>query len=439
MVLNLFVSVSIIFTAYAYYDELEVKNDLFHNPQNVGPALTAQISAPQPRNPAPLGIADYGIGSNGYYQYTTKSFVGLITLNSLSTLNDSSTTIQLNVFFSFTAQGRNFTYWIQNIAGLWPPYKQINFGSYIFNMSGGVIKEQGLFGSGQVLTQYGCYWCYNGSCLGQNARLIYPATVMLNLTSGLTSINQPFVDFCYDDGYGLVTYDHVIFNVTGASSCGFHVQGTSTNTVGWIADAELVFCGAGSVVPTVTFTQSDVRLRLEYWNGHNYQMVTNAYNFGSMTAESATNASSRTSHHADNGTIFADFRTGNGSLGVLYTENVTGTINMKAPSSGVLCVVNATSGTSESKYDFLDGEVTINIYPGYYNLRLYQNGFYFDQGNFTISAGQKLSFQAQTNTPTIPEFPSSWLFLAVAVSLGVILCRKKLKRTSEALSFLFLQ
>lgn len=402
-------------TLYTHNDGLEVKNDISINPQYVGPALPTQISYPQPRNPAPMGIADYGVDSNGYYEYTTQSFVGLITLNSLSTLGDSSTTIQLNVFFCFTAQGSNHTYWIQNIAGVWPSHKQINFGSYIFNFSGGKISDQGLIGSGQALPQNSYYSCYNSSCLGQNAQLVYPATVMLNLTSGFTSTNQPFVDFCYDDGYGLVTYDHVIFNVMGASSCGFKVRGTSTGM--FYYNSELVFCGAGSLVPTVTFAQSDVRLRLEYWNGHNYQMVTNAYNFGSVTSESAANVSSRTSYHADNGTVFADVRAGNGSQGVLYTENTTGTINMKAPSSGALYVVNATSGKSECKYDFLDGEVTINIYPGYYNLRLFQDGLYFDQGNFTISGGQKLSFQAQTDTPTIPEFPSL-IMLAMTVLLA---------------------
>jgi hypothetical protein len=101
----------------------------------------------------------------------------------------------------------------------------------------------------------------------------------------------------------------------------------------------------------------------------------------------------------------------------------------------VLCVVNATSGKSDCKYDFLDGEVTINIYPGYYNLRLYQNGLFFDQGNFTVNAGQKITFQAQTDTPmptpppVIPELPSFLPLMITTVCLGALLCKKKLKPT----------
>jgi len=363
-------------------------------------ASSVQLTAsyiPTPRNPAPIGIADYGVGPNGSYRYSTKSFVGLITVGSLATVNDASTTIQLNVCFSVVANGTYYMYWIQNIAGLWPSHRQINFGSYIFNFTGGSMQSQGITGNGQVLSD-GSYWCYNSLSAGQNAVLVYPSTVLLNLTCGITSSNQPYVDFCYDDGYGLVSYDQVTFNVANVSSYGFVVSGFG----GYGNNVELVFCGAGSKQPTITFTQADINLRLEYWNGHNYQMVPNAYNFGRTTAESASNVLSQLSYDANNGAIYAKITAGNGDLGLLYYQNMTSTIDITSVSSGVLYIINPISGSYHDQIPFSDNEVTLNVVPGYYNLVIYQDDLYYDQGNFTLNANQVLSLKAQENT-SIPS------------------------------------
>jgi hypothetical protein len=361
---------------------------------------------PAPRNPAPIGIADYGIGPNGSYSYYTESFVGLITLDSLATVNDASTSIQLNVFFSVIANGTHYMYWIQNIAGLWPSHRQINFGSYIFNFSGGPMQSRGIIGNGQVLSD-GSYWCYNSLSPGQNAVLAYPSTVLLNLTCGITPSNQPYVDFCYDDGFGLVSYDQATFNVANVSSYGFVVSGFG----GYGNNVELVFCGAGSNQPTITFTQADINLRLEFWNGHNYQMVPNSYNFGRATAESASNALSQLSYDANNGAIYAKITAGNGSLGLLYYQNMTSTIDITSVSSGVLYIINPINGSYYDQIIFSDNEVSINVFPGYYNLIVYQNDLYYDQGNFTLQPNQVLLLKAQENTPIpsptpIPPTPS---------------------------------
>jgi hypothetical protein len=402
--------------------------------QPTGTGILSQISPPQQSKPAPMGIADFGFGPNGSYEYVTKSFIGTITLRSLSTVNDSSLTIQLNVFFSFTANGTEYAYWIQNIASLWPSMKRISFGNYIFNASGypNRVDSQGLSGNGQVLGEYSCYQCYNSSLPGQNVQLVYPATTVLNLTSGVDSAGHPFIGFSYSDGYGLITYDLVTFNVTGVASCGFKV---SRMPGGLFTDSELVLCGPGAKVPTTSFIQSDLQLQLEYWNGHNYQSVSNAYNFGTATAESTDNVVAQAGFYPDNGTLFANINAGNGSLGVLFTQDMIGTINMKSTSSGTLCIVNASNGKSERQCEFSQGEVTINVFPGYYNLKLYQNGLFFDQGNFTVNAGQKITFQAQTDTPmptpppVIPEFPSFLPLIITTVCLGALLCKKKLKPT----------
>jgi hypothetical protein len=152
--------------------------------------------------------------------------------------------------------------------------------------------------------------------------------------------------------------------------------------------------GGGS---NATDIESDVQLQLEYWNGHNYQTVPNAYNFGSDTAEGMDNATCTFSHYSENGTIVAEIVSGAGQLGELYNQTQTGVIDITpALASGTLYVTNASySNAAAWQIAFIDGEVDVTLYPGYYNLQLYnQTGGLFDEGNWTISAGQTLSLQS---------------------------------------------
>jgi hypothetical protein len=148
--------------------------------------------------------------------------------------------------------------------------------------------------------------------------------------------------------------------------------------------------GGGS---DTTDIQSDVRLQLEYWNGHNYQIVPNAYNFGSDTAEGINNTLSQFSYYQKDGTISARIQPGAGQLSELYDQSQIGIINITSPlDSGTLYVTNASDpNPSAWQIPFVSGEVTVTLYPGFYDLQLYnQSGELFDQGNFTISAGQIL-------------------------------------------------
>jgi hypothetical protein len=69
--------------------------------------------------------------------------------------------------------------------------------------------------------------------------------------------------------------------------------------------------------------------------------------------------------------------------------------------SGTLYVTNASDPNATAwKIPFVSGEVTVTLYPGYYDLQLYnQYGELFDQGNFTVSAGQTLYLQAPFSRP----------------------------------------
>jgi len=290
------------------------------------------------KEPAPMGIADYGIGPNGAYQYATNSSVGIATINSLSTKNSSSSssmTIQLNVNLAFTSNGKQYVYWIQDVAIIDTSSNEVYFENNIWNFSASNagLSSSGITGSGQVYTQSGYqYYAVLASPLlsGNYIFLHYPATITLNVTCGVNIGGQPTVSFAYEDGFGLKTYDTVTFitSYPVTSFSGFVVNGYNYNPTGYLFyDSELILGGPGGGLNTALI-QSDVQLQLEYWNGHNYQMITNAYNFGSDTAEGISNTQSQAYYYTDTGQMFAWIQPGSGSLSDLYSQTKVGTITV---------------------------------------------------------------------------------------------------------------
>jgi hypothetical protein len=363
-----------------------------------------------------MGMADFGICPSGPYEYATNDSVGIVTIASLSTnksLNDTEMSFQLNVNLAFNTSYGQYVYWIQDVAFIDTASNWVDFVDNVWNSSAPVanMTASGVSGNGQIAylpTRESFYYydCINASqsLPGNNITLTYPATITFNVTSSVNSSEEPTVSFAYDDGYGLITYDTVTFtNVTGLTSLtGFEVNGFNYNPYGSFYDSELVLGGPGGGSDT-TDLQSDVLLQLEYWNGHNYQIVPNAYNFGSDTAEGINNTLSQPSYYQENGTISARIMPGAGQLGELYDASQTGTINITSPlTSGTLYVTNASDPNASAwQISFVSGEVTVTLYPGYYDLQLYnQFGALFDQGNFTVSAGQILNLQTPLGPAT---------------------------------------
>jgi len=358
--------------------------------------------------PAPMGIADYGIGPSGPYEYATKSFVGTVTIASLLTNRSSDyiVSFQLNVEFEFNTSHGQHVFWMQNTATV-ITFGSIltleNFGSNVWNWSKffAQIDPSGISGKGQFGTPqdpYG-YVCTRDGIFTPFNRTT-PITITLNVTSGVSPSGEPTVSFAYDIGDGLITYDTITFtNVTGLTSSSFKVTGFGLNPAGVFCNAALIL--GGFLVTTDVL--SDVQLQLEYWNGHNYQVVPNAYNFGTNTAETIDNVLCGFSHYPGNGKIFAEILPGAGQLGELYNQSQTGAIDIISPlASGTLYVTNASDPNATAwKIPFVSGEVTVTLYPGYYNLQLYnQYGKLFDQGNFTVSAGQALYLQTPLGPAT---------------------------------------
>lgn len=349
-----------------------------------------------------MGIADYGVGLGGPYQYSTTAFLGSVYIASLQTRNatgDPSMGFQLNVVLAFTDSNVQYAYWVQDVAQIDTSTNQIFFIDNIWNLTSHSASMIGsaVSGNGQVATYHGTGYYYDvpAAGAGNGINLAYPATVSFLMITGLNSNQQPTVKFQYEDGLGFQTYDNVTFKTANHVSAfaGFEVNGNTYNPAGTYFDSELVLGGPGGGLSTAD-VNSDVRLSLFYWNGHNYQAVSNTYNFGSDTAETISNIASLGTHVQATGLLIAGVRANSGSLGQLYTQSGTGTITIRTPVDGRLYVSNSTySNPTPFQTSFTGSQVTVSVYPGVYLLQIYVNGAVYDSGTVTVSPGQTLELR----------------------------------------------
>ena len=348
-----------------------------------------------------MGIADYGIGPGGPYQYATNASLGQIDMVSLQTRNatgDPMMTFQLNVNLVFTSGGAQYAYWVQDVVVINTSANELFFLDNVWNFSAfrGSMTSSGISGNGQVALSNGTGYYYD---IG-NAYYIHftdPTLVQLEVVSAMNSAHQPSVTFSYDTGGGFRSYDTVTFVAANAVNAmpGFEVNGFNYNPDGLFFDSELIMGGPGGGSQTAD-VQSNVRLGLYYFNGHNFQSVQNAYNFGSDTAEGASNVLSQPSHYLATGGLIAELQAGSGSLSTLYSQTQISTIDVKTSvSSGTLYLSNATyAGATPEQVPFVNGEVIVSLAPGEYLLQLYQSGSLYDQGTETVAAGQTLQLQS---------------------------------------------
>jgi len=354
------------------------------------------------KEPAPMGIADYGIGPNNQpYAYETHEFLGVINVNKLETHNASlnqsayGMTFQLNVNLFFENGGTKYVYWIQDVTDVNTSDNYVQFIDNIWNSSspGANMFNSTVLGNGTVGNSSGTGFYYdwaNQYLSGNDISLSYPYNIQFKVFSYIDTQGYPAVAFLYNDGYGWVTYDNAnfVFASDLTSYPEFRVDGYQYTPIGNFYDAELILGGPGGGTQTYN-NFSSLNLTLEYWNGHNYQAITNAYNFGSNTAEGISNVVSSAMYYRENGSLFENVLSGSGQLAQVYTQSDIAIINISSSlSSGYLMVNN-------SRYDFIDGDVNITIAPGTYSFSLYSSsGLLMREWNEVIYAGEYLPLSA---------------------------------------------
>ena len=355
------------------------------------------------KEPAPMGIADYGLGENEVpYTYNSSSFEGSINIYSLNAYNGSSNeiSIQLNLVMEFFNLNKEYVYWVQNAALLGTGASNSGHFIQILNniwnasSSNAVIYNSTLSGNGTIGTSSSgsYYYDYAGSNLPGNDMVAnYPLIIEFKVAAQKNEQGLPELVFEYNDGYNWIIYDNVIFNFASNLNNynGFVVDGYNYTPYGDFFDAELVVGGAGNGVET-TALQSNVTMQLEYWNGHNYQRIRNAYNFGSNTAETIGNVTAY--YYPANGASYSKFTTGQGALVQLYNQSEIGTVNI---------ITNLNAGKvniDNLSYLFNMFEINITLVPGSYNYTIFNiNNIEYAIGNFSIYAGSTLNISVQKN------------------------------------------
>lgn len=331
--------------------------------------------------PAPMGIADYGIGPRGEpYEYNTTSFMGVATLYSLSTYNSSlnyssyyggpyGMTFQLNAVLVAVSGGILHAYWSQDVAFINTSSNRIRFEDNLWNYTseGADMYNSTVSGSGKIENFSGGNYYYDfasKSLSGNNIDLNYPSTVELRMNATVAS-DHPEIVFSYNDGYGWQVYDRAVIKFLNTSGTPeFRVDGFTYSPVGTYYDAELIMGGPAGGSHT-GIVSSSVRLQLDYWNGHNYQMITNAFDFGSNTQEGIYNAGDSAVYSTANGSLYAQITAGNATLGQIYNSGDIGILNVTSNVPSGYIMINGTA------YNFTGEDVNITLYPGEYALQLY--------------------------------------------------------------------
>ncbi|MGI0151422.1 MAG: thermopsin, partial [Thermoplasmata archaeon] len=326
--------------------------------------------------PAPFGIADYGVDNNGtVYSYGTDEIVGTAVIDSLGTYasdlgNEAyQGTLQLNIVLVFTSGSSTFAYWPQDVLFFDSSSDTMEFEDNIWNLSSGShgMLTSTVSGNGSV-SPYGGGAYYAAGAQNQEGngyRLSYPATVQLRCEVDVSG-GSPVVYFQFDDGYGWQTYDTAVFGFTrSVGSALFEVDGAGYAPNGLFEDAELVFGGPGDGSATA-FTSSKVNLSLQFDNGHNLQEVPNAFDFGSDTAEAVSNGASSRVVVPTTGYLASQVTNGSGALGAVYDRGYSAILNGSvADPAGTYSIDGTSLGT------FRNNELNLTLAPGSYTIELY--------------------------------------------------------------------
>ena len=347
--------------------------------------------------PAPMGIADFGVGSGSKaYTYGTTEFLANLSWSSLdlSLDGDAYFTDQLNVVLEFDQGGVSFAYWIQDVAILNSSTGLLEFENNIWNFSSPshCLSNSAVSGNGTV-------YAYGGGCEGYYAVgasvqpgafefMPSPGRFSLLVRSYTSSSNTPEVAFEYDDGAASyeVTYDNVVWpwarSVTDDNN--FFVDGNSTAPSGNFYDAEFVIGGPGGGSETEAAAVTDLHSQLSYWNGHNFEAPRSTWNFGGDTAERVFNAQSFLSPAVGGipGTTLLNGTARNATPALAYGPSQVGVISIDA--AGATPGTVSVDGTDSA---YVGGWANLTLVPGTYEVWVNSSGSHHFLGSCSVVGG----------------------------------------------------
>jgi Thermopsin len=287
----------------------------------VAVALAREVGAVSPyyvSDPAPMGVADYGLSGTGTGPLTasvlnTTDVRGFVDLNrtgaqglDLYQSTPDAFSIQLNaVLTNVMLFGHGgYSFWTQDVVTYYPATHYMILVSNVWNFSGRPISANALYSHGPFGTNaYGTLGYYFAED-ALSTQEEYPFNLTLEMNSTVAPSGRNAVYFAVSLSSNLipsedfaVNFDTVQFNSTSAARphgtsvpSNYTANGRHYNPIDLTDDIELDICGpgAGSQVDLGT---ADANLGLAYLtsNGH-VVAVPSAFNYGSDTGETATGA-----------------------------------------------------------------------------------------------------------------------------------------------------
>lgn len=318
-----------------------------------------------------MGMADIGSNPNGSnYSYYTSSVMGsIMLLNATTNPANIPFTVQLNAVVVFNASGKEYAFWMQDVASVNTTTKHVNFMDNVWNYSNPYItmSNSSVHGNG-TMNRYGNQVYYGAAATSPPA--VYPALISLKMAIDGSDV------LMYDGVNGIFTlFDNISFFAASVPS--FFVSSGNAPS-GNSCDLEFAMGGYGNAA-SATFSSLDAILSLSYWNGFNYQAVPSAVNYALDTAESTTNVN-MTFVNGGNGSLAARAVVGNQTLGYLYTKAETSTLSVTSSVSGVLYI--------DSFQTLVTGHAVLSLYPGTYNVSFTHSGVRIYDSTISFMAGQ---------------------------------------------------
>lgn len=268
--------------------------------QAFGPPSSAGVAPIQQVGPAPMGLADLGLGATGAYSYNTTRFQGTISLSSYRTYSPGYpafdegpdwSAIQLNtvgVNISFPG-AHNGTFWFQNVVHVNGSVLQLEDNIWNFSNTKLLIPASTIHSGNGTIQTGEFYYDY-----GPKFAAAFPLSLTLtNALANVTGRPTAYFNYSIDAGgtYHNGSYDAVAFNgvAINASPAQFRVSGYAYNPAGSEYDAELETGGNGGGTNAVVVAAAG-NVTLDRWNASSaaYQPVRSAYDHGVDSAETAT-------------------------------------------------------------------------------------------------------------------------------------------------------
>jgi thermopsin len=368
-------------------------------------------------DPAPIGLADYGLSENPNRNGSIVPSI-LNTSSLMATFSPNATGIQPLYPFDSTPDGygvqlnavttnislfgnSSYSFWTQNVIEYLAQAHELILVTNVWNFSGPALSANAFYAHGPYGNQVGTTFYY--AEYGVPFPVTYPFNLALWMNNSVIS-GRNAVNFTVALTEGGVTtsypYDYVIFNSTTGTSgpallSSYSANGYQYNPFGLTDDFEVILGGPGGGSQANLYA-ADANFTLQYWNtfSSSYQAVPSAFSYGGETGETVTGAYVGWQNGSD-GAPHGVVRTGPSMLVGLW--NATGSpglgevgLTLSPENAFVFIGPNWTSNFTQGDVPYWAPQETTNtmwLAPGTYDFLVLLSDYAPVGGSVTVTLG----------------------------------------------------